>query len=288
MLKCSFIHNPYILLKQNSWFLSISTTLPLSPFPQVGHAFLLRQCHSYVQVGSRSCAACHWSFCRSFGKEAWWLVELLVGGWSHVVGGWCCFRGLLMIWWLVCGLLMRVAVWYWLVVTCCLWLVIGAVGVTGWCWLLLMAGGCSLWWLIDSPRGFCNFYGAQVADSAFLSCCEPRQIEGFPFDDRTFGVDFLEVGTNLVNVLAHGTLGIHICERILCTVLLTCLKTTSYRIKPWCMLLLVLQLQNLKKSFESPSHVSVLRLPGINAAWSRVRLLKSGDRTRRTVDWCPH
>ena len=101
-----FIHNPYILLKQNSSFLDTSNTLPWSLFPQVGHAFLLRQCHPYVQVGSRSCAACHWSFCRSFGKEAWWLVELLVGGWSHVVGGWCCCRGLLMIWWLVCGLLM--------------------------------------------------------------------------------------------------------------------------------------------------------------------------------------
>lgn len=78
-LLSSFIHNPDILLEQKSCFLDTSNTLPLSPFPQVGHAFLLRQCHSYVQVGSRSCAACHRSFCRSFGKEAWWLVKLLVG-----------------------------------------------------------------------------------------------------------------------------------------------------------------------------------------------------------------
>lgn len=78
--------HPSISLKQNSWFLGISNTLPLSPFPQVGHAFLLRQCHSYVQIGSRSCAACHWSFCRSFGKEAWWLEELW---WVGVTCGWC-------------------------------------------------------------------------------------------------------------------------------------------------------------------------------------------------------
>ena len=62
--------NPSILLKQNSCFLDTSNTLPLSSLPQVSHAFLLRQCHSYVQIGSRSCAACHRSFCRSFGKEA--------------------------------------------------------------------------------------------------------------------------------------------------------------------------------------------------------------------------
>ena len=61
---------PSILLKQNSRFLDTSNTLPLSLFPQVSHAFLLRQCHPHVQVGSRSCAACHRSFCRSFGKEA--------------------------------------------------------------------------------------------------------------------------------------------------------------------------------------------------------------------------
>ena len=89
MPKCAFILNPSMYIQH----------ITPAPFPQVSHAFLLRQCHPYVQVGSRSCAACHWSFCRSFGKEAWWLVELLVGGWSHVVGGWCCCRGLLVTWW---------------------------------------------------------------------------------------------------------------------------------------------------------------------------------------------
>lgn len=168
-----------------------------------------------------------------------------------------------------------------------LWLVIGAVGVTGWCWLLLMAGGCSLWWLIDSPPGFCNFYGAQVADSAFLSCCEPRQIEGFPFDDRTFWGGFF--GSWHQTCERSGTR--HFKHSYMWENLVYCTAYVleyHFIIKPSCMLLLVLQLQNLKKSFESPSHVSVLRLPGINAAWSRVRLLKSGDRTRRTVDWCPH
>ena len=84
-----------------------------------------------------------------------------------------------MIWFVVCGLLVGRGC---LVMTCGnLWLVIGAVGVTGgW----LVTGGC-FWLVIVEKRCLRSLtslcmHGAQVADSAFLSCSEPSWVEGFP------------------------------------------------------------------------------------------------------------
>ena len=130
------------------------------------------------------------------------------------------------LWWTVgdllvaCGLLMGRGC---LVVTCGkLWLAIGAVGVTGWFWLVVVEKRC-----LRSLTSCC-IHGAQVADSAFLSCSEPSWVEGFPCWAENFLKDSWKLATKRANSLDSSTHCLDVGISTTSSMILVLLKTIIF------------------------------------------------------------